>query len=302
MFDHVLDALDVSLEPFAFCEIRGNASMGLGRRPHAVLHYVLAGQGSVTVDGFPPISTQPGSVILIPAFVAHSLHSEGLEAGNIPECRPLEVAMEHLRAGTGDGVLAAICGRVTIAHRGLSGSIDLLKSPIIEHLDAADRLKTTMDDLVIELAHPTIGTRAFARTLLLQCIILLFRRRLQTGDTSLTWIRGLADGALWSAVQAMIDRPDRNHTVDSLADLSGMSRAAFASRFREAYGTGPIELLKTVRLRRAAELLAISDLPVKRISGSVGYGSRTYFSRAFKTIHGLSPDEFRRSVAAARVG
>jgi transcriptional regulator GlxA family with amidase domain len=56
-----------------------------------------------------------------------------------------------------------------------------------------------------------------------------------------------------------------------------------------------MELLRQIRLHRAAELLFASDLPTKRIAGMVGYGSRTYFSRAFKDQHGLTPDGFRRN-------
>lgn len=293
----MFDALDVTLEPFALCEIRGAASLGLGRRSHAVLHYVLAGQGEITIDGFPPIPAAAGSVILIPAFAAHSLNGFGKGKDTMPDCRPLDVAIQHFRTGSGEGVLAAICGRVSIVYRGQSGTMDLLNAPIIERLDSTDRVRGALEDLVTELASPTIGTRALARVLLLQSIILLLRRRLQAGDTSLAWMQGLGDETLWGALRAMLDHPDRNHTVDTLAELAGMSRATFASRFNFAYGNSPIELLRTIRLRRAAELLATTDLPTKRIAQLVGYESRTYFSRAFKCEHGLAPGTFRRHMA-----
>lgn len=117
----------------------------------------------------------------------------------------------------------------------------------------------------------------------------------------MTWMRGLADESLWDAVRSMLDHPDQDHTVDTLADRANMSRATFASRFSAAYDAGPIEVLRTIRLRRAAELLTMSDLPVKRIARLVGYESRTYFSRAFKEEHGLSPDDFRRGVIVTDV-
>ena len=109
-------------------------------------------------------------------------------------------------------------------------------------------------------------------------------------------MRGLADEGLWAAVRAMLDHPEQPHTVDVLAECVGMSRAAFAKRFSVAYGTGPIDMLRTVRLRRAAELLVSSSIPVKRVAQLVGYDSRTYFSRAFKEEHGIPPEAFRRNV------
>jgi len=301
-FDHILDALDVSMEPFAFCEIRGEASLGLGRRSHAVLHYVLTGNGAVTVNGSPPIGATAGTMILVPAYAAHSLHGSGSGTYSLPDCRPVEVAMEHLRAGTGSGSLAAICGRVSVVYRGLSGTMDLLRAPIVERLGPSDRLRSALDELVAEMAEPAIGTRALARSLLLQCMVLLFRRRLQAGDRALGWMRGLTDEALWAALREMLDHPDRRHTVDSLAACAGMSRATFSARFRAAHDVGPIDLLRSIRLRRAAELLAASDLPVKRIARMVGYESRTYFSRAFRDEHDLSPDAFRIAAAAGGPG
>lgn len=297
LFDDILDALDVRLDPFALCEVRGETSLGLGRRPHAVLHYVLAGQGTITVDGYPAISAAAGSMVLIPAFSAHSLHASGTGIDAFPDCRPLDVSMEHLRSGAGTGVFAAICGRVSVVYRGLSGTMDLLRAPIIENLEASDPVHVALRGFVAELASPTIGTRALARTLLLQCIILLFRRRMAAGDPSMVWLHGLSDEALWGALRDLLDRPALDHTVDTLAEKVGMSRANFANRFRSAYGVGPIDFLRSVRLRRAAELLVMSDLPVKRIARMVGYESRTYFSRAFKDEHGAAPDAFRKTIA-----
>lgn len=296
-FDQILDAVDVSIEPFALCEIKGRSSLGLGRRSHATLHYFLAGEGTVSVNGHKPIPAIAGSVILVPAFAEHSIHSSGSRFTALPECHPLDVSIEHIQTGTGRGTLAAICGRVSVVYRGLSGTMDLLNTPIIETLEPDDRVRTALEELINELADPKIGTRALARALLLQCIILLFRRRLQADDKSLSWMRGLADEGLWAALRAMLDHPERSHTVDALAECVGISRAAFASRFSIAYGTGPIDMLRTIRLRRAAELLANSQIPVKRVAQMVGYDSRTYFSRAFKDEHGLPPEAFRRTIS-----
>lgn len=295
--DDVLDALEVHLEPFAFCEIRGEGSLGLGRRSHAVLHYVLAGNGKVTVDGQPPIAACAGSVILVPAFAAHSLHASGAALGAVPDCRPIEAGLQHFRAGTGPTALAAVCGRVAVMYRGMKGTIDLLRAPLVEHLAPTDRARGALEDLIAELANPTMGSRALARSLLLQCVIVMLRRRLLLKDPNMHWMRGLADEALWAPLRSMLDRPEHDHTVESLAALAGLSRTAFAERFRVAYGAGPIEVLRTIRLRRAAELLSRSNLPIKRVASLVGYRSRTYFSRAFGAEHGVSPDAFRRALA-----
>ena len=72
-----------------------------------------------------------------------------------------------------------------------------------------------------------------------------------------------------------------------------MGRSAFAGRFSAVLGRSPIEFLKEVRLRRAARLLETTDLPVGVVAERVGYASRSYFSRAFKELHGTYPAGFR---------
>ncbi len=72
-----------------------------------------------------------------------------------------------------------------------------------------------------------------------------------------------------------------------------MSRAAFAERFRATFERSPMAFLRDLRLRRAARLLAETDLPVKTVAGRVGFASRSHFSRAFKASFGADPAAYR---------
>jgi AraC-like DNA-binding protein len=60
-----------------------------------------------------------------------------------------------------------------------------------------------------------------------------------------------------------------------------------------------MEFLARVRLARAAQLLAATELPVKMVAGRVGYLSRSSFTRAFLARHGVGPRAYR---AAGRAG
>ena len=46
-----------------------------------------------------------------------------------------------------------------------------------------------------------------------------------------------------------------DHTVESLADVAGMSRSAFSESFTEAFGRPPMTFLHQLRMQRAANLL-----------------------------------------------
>jgi AraC-like DNA-binding protein len=73
---------------------------------------------------------------------------------------------------------------------------------------------------------------------------------------------------------------------------AGMSRASFAERFAQAHEQTPMEFVQKVRLRIAANLLTTTDLPIKMILNSIGYTSRSSFSRAFRGVYGVYPKVF----------
>ncbi len=129
--------------------------------------------------------------------------------------------------------------------------------------------------------------------LLLERMIHLLRSRIAAGDGAMDWMMVLGDSSLWQALEAMLDRPGEAHTVEALAAIAGMGRSTFARRFTEVYGRGPMVLLRHLRIRMAASLLAASDLPVKRIAQLTGFRCRSAFSRAFTDAIRLAPREFR---------
>ena len=78
-------------------------------------------------------------------------------------------------------------------------------------------------------------------------------------------------------------------TVESLAEAAGMSRSAFAARFKELLGQTPLEYVTGWRMQRAMRLLAQRDKKLIDVARSVGYESDAAFSKAFKRVVGVSP-------------
>ncbi|MDD4788545.1 MAG: AraC family transcriptional regulator, partial [Pirellulales bacterium] len=73
-----------------------------------------------------------------------------------------------------------------------------------------------------------------------------------------------------------------------------VSRSWLERRFQEALGRSPAEEIRRVRLERAKQLLAESDMPVPQVAASSGFGSREYFAHAFRQATGLTPRQFRK--------
>jgi transcriptional regulator GlxA family with amidase domain len=111
------------------------------------------------------------------------------------------------------------------------------------------------------------------------------------------WLGGLRNPALAPVIEAMHQDLATAWTVESLAGLAAMSRAAFAARFADVIGVPAISYLTSLRMRRARELLANRELTVSAVARQVGYRSEVAFAAAFKRDCGTSPGAYRRAVA-----
>ena len=84
-----------------------------------------------------------------------------------------------------------------------------------------------------------------------------------------------------------------NESVALLAGRVGLSVSHFTTLFRRATGCGPREYQTRLRMGRGRELLDTTDLPVASIARMVGYADPFYFSRQFRTVHGITATEYR---------
>ncbi|MFI8823126.1 helix-turn-helix domain-containing protein [Streptomyces sp. NPDC053431] len=82
-------------------------------------------------------------------------------------------------------------------------------------------------------------------------------------------------------------------SVAEHAARHGMTPAELRTAVRRTAGCSPKDYLLTVRLGRAKELLAGTDLPVAAVARRVGYDDPAYFSRLFTRRVGAAPVRFR---------
>jgi AraC-like DNA-binding protein len=111
------------------------------------------------------------------------------------------------------------------------------------------------------------------------------------------WLRALADPNIGAAIRSIHQRLNRRWTVATLAAAAGMSRSAFAARFKELTGATPLEYVTRWRIYRASRLLEDGSRKLADVAHEVGYDSDASFVRAFKRTLGVAPGEYRRLVA-----
>ena len=85
---------------------------------------------------------------------------------------------------------------------------------------------------------------------------------------------------------------DSGLNVEDLGKDMGLSRVQLYRKIKSLTNYAPNELLRMARLKRAASLLASSELTVAEIAYEVGFTSPSYFTKCYKEQFGESPMEF----------
>ena len=99
--------------------------------------------------------------------------------------------------------------------------------------------------------------------------------------------KGLADPRIASALVAMHDAPQNDWTLHSLAQHAGMSRTAFAVRFRDTMNSPPGKYLNTLRLQIAQRTVQ-SGQGLKAAASASGFSNVSALSRALSKSRTLS--------------
>lgn len=98
------------------------------------------------------------------------------------------------------------------------------------------------------------------------------------------------------ALQFMEDRLDQEITREELAKLYHMNPVYFSRAFQKIYKLTPMQMLRKLRLQHAKQLLESTDYTMEHISGRCGFYDASHFSKAFQTVYGKGPSEYRKSI------
>ena len=103
----------------------------------------------------------------------------------------------------------------------------------------------------------------------------------------------MSDYYIKEAINYIEQNFQNNITIEDIAAVCGINRSYFGKIFRNSIGRSPQEFLMNYRMVKATELLKLTSLSIAEIGSAVGYENQLHFSRAFKTIYGVSQREWR---------
>ena len=79
-----------------------------------------------------------------------------------------------------------------------------------------------------------------------------------------------------------------------------MSQSVFYRRIKSLTGQTVVEFIRDVRMKRAAQLLAHTQLRVSEVAFQVGIEDAKYFRQTFQKIFHVSPSEYAKQHRQAR--
>jgi signal transduction histidine kinase/DNA-binding response OmpR family regulator len=90
------------------------------------------------------------------------------------------------------------------------------------------------------------------------------------------------------------DLSNKGMDVDYLAGHIGLSRQQLYRKLKAITGLSPVEFIRSIRLKRAAQLIKQRTATVSEIAFLTGFENLSYFSKRFKEEFGLLPSEYSK--------
>jgi AraC-like DNA-binding protein len=277
-------------------------STGHKTSPSQLAHFGMLARGNcwLSVEGIPDaFPLTGGDCFLLAPGSSYTLRDS-------PRTRPrsfCEVAPRNgskvIHYGGGGVPTTIISGWFRFDPMSLKPLSQLLPQLILVKADEAKNLAlhTTLHLLASEMAEPVPGSevvvKRLADVLFIQCVRAHIASNSEACKSGL--LRAAFDPKIGAALKAIHGGVENPWTVETLAAASGMSRSAFALRFKELLGETPLEYLTNWRMYKAAGLLQKGDRKLFEVAKSVGYDSDAAFSKAFKRTVGVAPGVYGRS-------
>jgi AraC-like DNA-binding protein len=271
--------------------------------PTDLAHFAMLSRGNcwLSADGMAePIPLTGGDCILLARGTSFVLR-DSLQTR--PKKSFREVAARDgsnvAHYGGGGAPTTIVCGSLSFDRASLKPITQLLPSFILIKADQAHTLALhiTMQALASEMAEQAPGSEVVATRLAEVLFIQALRAHIASGVgwRKQGWLRAIFDPQVGTALTAVHENVNAPWTVESLAAAAGMSRSAFAARFKELLGQTPLEYVTEWRMQKAMQLLKQRDKKLIDVSRSVGYESDAAFSKAFKRVVGASPGEYLKT-------
>jgi len=93
----------------------------------------------------------------------------------------------------------------------------------------------------------------------------------------------------------------KDFSLEDISAETGLTQAKLQEGFKLLYNKTVTEYIRHARLELARDYIATTEMNISEVVYSIGFTSRSYFSKIFKEKYGISPSEFKNSKKSAQV-
>ena len=93
---------------------------------------------------------------------------------------------------------------------------------------------------------------------------------------------------------------DETFNVERMAEELCLSRSSLLRKIKTLFNLSPIDFIRLIRLKKAAELIQDGKYRVGEICYMVGFSSHSYFSKLFFKQFGMTPKDFEKQISNTR--
>ncbi|MBQ8849067.1 MAG: helix-turn-helix transcriptional regulator [Clostridia bacterium] len=86
----------------------------------------------------------------------------------------------------------------------------------------------------------------------------------------------------------------RDISLDEISASVGLSKYYFAREFHRTTGYSFVSYLNLIRCKKAKKMIAETELSIGEIAQKCGFSNLSYFSRTFRSIVGILPNDYRK--------
>jgi len=273
--------------------------MEIGKSPFAQFHLVVRGHCYLHTDDMKdPMDLYAGDIIVFPKGKSHWL-ADNPESKKIPGIKVVEAHKNNEILFEGETISTTlICGHFEFDKDFEHPFLQSL--PELIHITDTERrqlswLESATNVIMQEADSDEPGSEVVVNRLAEVLFIQIIRVYIVQSNNNCGYLAALKDKHIHNALSLIHHDPQNSWTLESIARTIGMSRSAFAARFKQLTGNTPMNYLTNWRMNKARELIKIRQLPLLEVAEQVGYSSEAAFNRAFKKQFSCNPGAMRRS-------
>lgn len=153
--------------------------------------------------------------------------------------------------------------------------------------DENGKIGTLLSEMVDEYEHKQFGSNEIFRCHLKEILIFTLRMLVQPA-------KAYSDSIINEVISFVNKHYHKPLTLQTFCDQTHYNLSYISRRFKQETGMTFREYVQKIRIEKACELLAGSDMTVSEIARAVGYDDIQFFHSVFKRLLHMTPKEYQK--------